>query len=78
MKKTGYDRMTDEMIQLHEHKGPHYDHWLKKFSEAIEKKGEGLAKQYTQHAWLAGVESFLKYPKGGKHGDSKRSETTSD
>jgi len=54
-----FARMCDEIRQLQEKEGPHYEHWLEQWSKAIQDKGTKISERYGQSKWLYGMEAFL-------------------
>jgi len=64
----GFTRMCDEILQLQAKKGPHYDHWLKRWAKALEEKGPQIADRYDQRRWLFGMQAFLQQQEAKRKG----------
>ncbi|GAI87710.1 unnamed protein product [marine sediment metagenome] len=54
-------RMTQQQIQLHEHKGPYYDKWLKAYTNWAKRHAAGCVRSRKMESrWLTGVTVFVR------------------
>ncbi|GAH56578.1 unnamed protein product [marine sediment metagenome] len=55
------DRMTQEQIQLHEHEGPYYEDWLKRYRQSLRHCRRVARAKKLPRSWYKGVKKAVKH-----------------